>query len=110
MNLLSVWLFLKLGWDPYEDVDALIDEFCDKVYGDAAPYMKEYYDLVYKGWNYSATEILPYEFNAKIKWNISQDYYLNYFLDIETDDGVYILDALTAAITKAYEAADEKTK
>ncbi len=110
MNLMSLWIYYKLMWNPYEDVDALIVEFCDKVYGDASDEMQEYYAILYKGWNYGATEILPYEFNAKIKWNISQDYYLNYFLDIETDDGVYILDALTDAITRAYEAADDQTK
>ncbi len=110
MNMLMVWLFLKLGWDPYEDVDALIEKFCDKVYGDAADEMKEYYDILYKGWSYSATEILPSEFNAKIKLHLSQEYYFNYFLDIETEDGVYILDALKDAITRAYEAADDKAK
>jgi hypothetical protein len=97
-------------WNPYEDVDALIVEFCDKVYGEASDEMQEYYATLYKGWNYGSTEILPYEFNAKIRWNFDQQYYYDYFLDIETDDGVYILDSLKDAITRAYEAADDKAK
>jgi hypothetical protein len=36
--------------------------------------------------------------------------YYNYFLDIETGDGVYILDALKDTITRAYEAADGYAK
>ncbi len=110
MNLLSYWLFQKLAWDPNEDVDALIVKFCDKVYGDASDEMQEYYSILYKGWSYSAEEILPYEFNSGINWGRDQEYYYIYFLDIETDDGVYIIDALTEALTKAWEAADEKVK
>ncbi len=110
MNVMSMWIYYKLMWNPYEDVDALIVEFCDKVYGDASDEMQEYYALLYKGWHYGSTEILPYEFNAKIKWNISQQYYYDYFMDFDLEDGTYYLDALTAAITRAYEAADDKTK
>ncbi len=110
MNLMTLWIYYKLLWNPYEDVDALIVEFCDKVYGEASDEMQEYYALLCKGWSYGSTEILPYEFNAKIRWNFDQQYYYDYFLDIETDDGVYILDALKDAITRAYEAADDKAK
>ncbi len=109
MNLLTMWILYKLQWNPYEDVDALIDEFCDKVYGDAAPYMKEYYDLLEIGWNYGA-EIIPYEFNAKITITRDAEYYFMYFMDFELEDGTYYLDAVTEALTKAWEAADDKTK
>ncbi len=109
MNLLSVWLFLKLGWNPYEDVDALIVEFCDKVYGDASDEMQEYYSLLTMGWNEGAA-IIPTEFNARIQLFFDASYYLNYFLDVETEDGVHILSALKDALTRAYEAADDKAK
>ena len=58
MNILSMWLYYKLCWNPYEDLDALIVEFCDKVYGDASPYMQEYYDLLEVGWKNGA-ELIP---------------------------------------------------
>ena len=110
MNLMTYWIYHKLLWNPYEDVDALIAEFCDKVYGNASDEMQQYYSLLYLGWNYGATELLPYEFNAKIKWSVGQEYYMNYFLDVEPEDGVYILDALKDALTRAYEAADGYAK
>jgi hypothetical protein len=110
MNLLTFWIYYKLLWNPYEDVDALVAEFCEKVYGDAAEHMKEYYAILRKGWDFGSNEIIPYEFNSKIKWNINSQYYYFNFLNIETDDGVMILDGLVDAITKAWEAADDKTK
>ncbi len=109
MNHLSQWLFCKLTWNPYEDVDALIKYFCDKVYGDASDEMQEYYDLLEKGWNYGSTELLPYEFNAKINLSCDQQYYFDYFLDVEVD-GVYIIEAITDALNRAWEAADDKAK
>ena len=49
MNVLMLWLYQKLVWNPYEDVPALIVTFCDKVYGEASPYMQEYYRLMEQG-------------------------------------------------------------
>ena len=49
MNTLLCWLYQKLLWNPYEDIPALITLFCDKVYGDASPYMQEYYRLMERG-------------------------------------------------------------
>lgn len=51
MNTLTFWLYSKLAWNPYEDIDALTREFCEKSYGAAAPYMLEYYTLVKQGWD-----------------------------------------------------------
>ena len=51
MNALTFWLYTKLAWNPDEDVNALITDFCDKVYGDASPYMQEYYRLIKQGWD-----------------------------------------------------------
>jgi hypothetical protein len=109
MNLLSYWLFYKLAWNPEEDVDALIVKFCDKVYGDASPYMQEYYDLLYQGWKIGA-EIISTEFNATIAWVHDIQYYLLYFVIVDTDDCVYILDAIRETIDKAWEAADDRAK
>ena len=46
VNTLQFWLFSKLFWDPYADIDALTELFCQKAYGDAAPHMTRYYKLV----------------------------------------------------------------
>ncbi len=95
MSTLTGWLFSKLLWDPTEDVDALIEYFCDKVYGNASEYMKEYYSLIYKGWTEGEGDM--------IQWNykINKDFYLEYFVymvDLEND--------IKAALRNAYEAAE----
>lgn len=43
---LHYWLYMKLCWNPYADVDTLIDEFCRNVYGDAGKYVKEYIKIL----------------------------------------------------------------
>ncbi len=109
MNILSYWLFFKLCWNPYEDVDALIAYFCDKVYGDASPYMQEYYRLLGDGWNVGG-ELIPLEFNAKINLIRDAQYYFDYFIGVETDNGVNIYAAIQESLTKAWEAADDRAK
>ncbi len=109
MNILSYWLFFKLCWNPYEDVDTLIEKFCDKVYGEASPYMQEYYHLLTEGWKVGG-EIIPTEFNAKINLIRDAQYYYDYFMDFEMEDGTYYPDALRDVLTRAYEAADDKAK
>ncbi len=99
MNSLTAWIYAKLLWNPEEDVDALIDTFCEKVYGEAAEYMREYYDLLYKGWIEGESDM--------ILWNykITTDFYLDYFVyqpDVERD--------IIAALRNAYEAADDGAK
>lgn len=39
---LKTYLLAKLMWNPYQDPQAVIDEFLDGYYGDAAPYISEY--------------------------------------------------------------------
>lgn len=108
MNLLTHWLVFKLSWNPYEDVDALIVEFCDKVYGDASPHMQEYYRILKMGWD-AGCEYRASLFNANYRWDTHiKDYYFD-FIDTEVD-GVYILGALQEALDKAWEAADDRAK
>ena len=109
MNLMSLWIYYKLLWNPYEDVAALIVEFCDKVYGDASEIMQEYYRLLYEGWEIGAETILT-AFNAEYYYYTGAWYYYLYFLDVETEDGTNILEALGETLTKAYEAADDRAK
>jgi hypothetical protein len=107
-NMLTYWLLAKLAWNPYEDVDALIEYFCDKVYRDAADEMMEYYRILKMGWDDGA-ETLYSMFNANIRWNSpTMDIYYN-FLDTTVDD-IYIIEGLGEALDKAWEAADDRAK
>ena len=45
---LNYIVYPRLLWDVNTDVDALIDEFCEKFYGPAAKPMREYYTLLEK--------------------------------------------------------------
>ncbi len=42
---LKQYYIAKLLWNPYLDGDSLINRFIDKYYGQAAPFIREYYDL-----------------------------------------------------------------
>ncbi len=95
MNGLSMWIYHKLCWNPYEDVDALIVEFCDKVYGEASDEMQEYYALIYKGWVEGESE--TYLWNFKIALSFYLDTFV-YVVDLEDD--------IKDALTRAYEAAE----
>lgn len=95
MNTLNEWIFAKLLWNPEEDVDALIEYFCDKVYGNASQYMKEYYSLLTKGWNEGESETFLWNFK------LTTQYYLDtfvYLVDLEDD--------IKNALRNAYEAAE----
>lgn len=44
-SALRAWVFAQLMWNPYQDGDALIDEFVANVYGPAAPFVAEYIQM-----------------------------------------------------------------
>lgn len=92
---LTAWIYHKLCWNPYEDIDALIVEFCDKVYGAASDEMQEYYALLYKGWTEGESEGIIWNFK------IGTEFYLDRFVyqvDIEND--------IKNVLRKAYEEAE----
>lgn len=45
---LKQWLIAKLMWNPNQNVDSLATLFINDYYGEAAPYVKQYYDLCKK--------------------------------------------------------------
>ena len=45
-----IWSFAQLQWNPQKNVDALLDDFYTKMFGDAAPTMQKYFDLMEKSW------------------------------------------------------------
>ncbi|MCG8308733.1 MAG: DUF4838 domain-containing protein [Cytophagales bacterium] len=44
---LKAYIFAKLMWDPYQDLDAVIDDFLNGYYGYAGKYIREYIDLMH---------------------------------------------------------------
>jgi len=46
LSELKQYLLAKLLWDPNLNVDSLAQNFISKYYGDAAPYIQEYYELM----------------------------------------------------------------
>ncbi len=44
---LRAWVFARLMWNPYQDAQALIDEFVANVYGKAAPFIASYIELLH---------------------------------------------------------------
>lgn len=53
-QIMRNYLMSKLWWNPDLDVNKLVDDFIYYYYKDAAPYVKEYYDLIRL--NYAALE------------------------------------------------------
>jgi hypothetical protein len=44
---LRVWMMARLLWNPKEDVNALVAEYCRYYYGDAGPFVQRYIDLMH---------------------------------------------------------------
>jgi hypothetical protein len=95
MSSLTIWLYNKLCWNPYEDVDALIVEFCDKVYGAASESMQEYYSLLRKGWTEGDHSFIRWDYRPKI------EYYLDRFIYM-----VELEDDFKTVLAKAYDEVD----
>ncbi len=105
-NGMTYWIYAKLAWNPYEDVEALIAEYCDKYYGGASEYMKEYYRLIKAGWH-EGREYLPYDY----KWNVAFDVYMDCFVvndSFEENAGLH--EKILEALNKAWDAANEIEK
>lgn len=45
---LHVYVLSRLLWDPYCDVNAVVDDFMKEYYGKAAPYIRKFFDLVHR--------------------------------------------------------------
>lgn len=87
MGELKAWVMAQLMWDPKQDDKALIDEFLNGYYGESAPAIKGYLDLVSneaKGWNLTfasptSASFLKYQTMASAQrwlhraWMISTD-------------------------------------
>ena len=98
MNALTFWLYSKLAWNPDENINALIVEFCDKAYGDASEAMQEYYALVKQGWDEGKDGV-------NVKWYHPLDVYMSNFV---LNSG--LTDDMQAALDKAFEMAEGTAK
>ena len=63
-NYLNYYVFAKLGWNPGLDLDALLDDHYEKMFGAAAAEMKSFYEALEDAWfevcgNIRETDIGP---------------------------------------------------
>ena len=98
MNALTFWLYSKLAWDPYADIDALIEEFCDKSYGAASEYMQEYYAYLQNAWDTGKEGV-------NLVYNLPLYVYIETFIK---DSG--FIDEMQAALDNAYNSANDIEK
>ena len=91
LNGMIYWIYSKLAWNPWEDVSALIVDYCDKVYGDASGYMQDYYRLIKEGWD-SGTAT----YRAEINHHTTPYVYYKYFVK-DSGKAHEMLDALNLA-------------
>lgn len=59
---LRSYLIAKLLWDPDRDINVLINDFLYGFYGQAAPYIREYIDLLHDAMEESGNELSIYGF------------------------------------------------
>lgn len=58
-SMLKIWLYSKMTWNVNADVNALIDEFFELYYMEAAQPMREYFEA-YRSWAQYQKEVLGY--------------------------------------------------
>lgn len=58
---MTQWLLTRVMEDPYQDFDSLIDDFVTRYYGDAAPYISQYIELLKKNLSENACRIMVFE-------------------------------------------------
>jgi hypothetical protein len=110
MNALTFWLYNKLTWNPYEDVDALIKLFCDKSYGDASESMQEYYRLIKAGFD-EGRALGRENGHLKMKWFSRPEVYWDNFIDnYDFVENEGLLEKIRTALHNAYDAANDTEK
>ncbi len=100
MNTLTFWLFGKLCWNPDEDVPALIETFCRKVYGEAWEEMHRYYTLLLKGWTEGRNDDIRWDWDLK-----ELGLYMENFIEKQN-----LAPSILDALRKAWDAANNVEK
>ncbi len=57
---LAGYIYAQLVWNPNLSVDKIIDDWCDNVFGPAAPEMASYYRRMARDWEHSGAHITYY--------------------------------------------------
>ncbi len=106
---MTYWIYEKLAWNPDLDVDALIVEYCDKVYGGASSAMQEYYRLMKLGWDRGR-----YDMPCRYDWFTPEELYEDCFLfnpKFEEDpETAGLMKRILAALNTAWEKADDRAR
>ena len=59
MDSLNMYVAMRLMWDVDQDVDKIIDGYCQQLYGPAAPLLRKFYDELESAWADPATKSGP---------------------------------------------------
>ncbi len=90
LNAVYTWIMNKLFWNPYQDIDDLVEKFCKIVYGQAQSEMIRFFNLIQKGWDNS---------NAFVFCATGADVYIRQFI-INAGIADEILNLLSDALRK----------
>jgi uncharacterized protein DUF4838/cellulose/xylan binding protein with CBM9 domain len=79
---LILYLYFKILWNPNIDVDACIQDYCERLYGPASNEVKKYFDTIISRWENTKWPNLPTE--GRYEKKIPSKYYweLTYTRDI----------------------------
>ena len=91
---MKAWVISKLLWNPYQDTQKLVLEFITDYYGEAAPYIKEYFDLCH----------------SLIKEDTEFDIYIDANDPLYTDEFVAKAKEILAEAQQAVASADEEMR
>jgi len=64
-SALRAWVLAQLMWNPYQEGWALVNEFIENVYGEAAPFISEYIKLIQSEIMKSGVHLGPYDSEPK---------------------------------------------
>ena len=97
------YAFMKMLWNPYLDLDKLLDDWYVKAVGPkAAPYLREYFDRIEDFWTKRAWKDCPF-FKPSLILNFNSNDYLQNYTAAELDRSAELLD-------KMVELADNKAR
>ena len=65
------WALVQLQWNPELSIEALLDEFYEKMYEGAAPTMRQYFDLMEQSWNTQRTGHVNWVHRSIVRQSVS---------------------------------------
>jgi len=100
---LDYYVLAKLLWDPYREVDPIVDDYCRAAYGPGAEAMKDYYRRVEELTNHIAAKTSQHD----VQYKRGHDYYklTAYYTDPVLAELQACLDRASAALGSSDPAA-----